>query len=89
MTIPDTDTAVDACFAVVEQSIAVQRKRDGTEMSVTGAAPCDFVRNDLDTGDLNVRVDLDATQVSEPAGKWKKGRRYEGYGELVRRRCRE
>ena len=72
MTIPDSDTAADTHFAVAEQSIAVLRKRDGTEMSVTVAAPSDFVRNDLDTVDMNVEVDLDATQVSELVGKnWK------------------
>ena len=37
------------------------------------AAPSDFARNDLDTEDMNVEVDLDVTQVAEPAGKkWKK-----------------
>ena len=67
---------------MAEQSIAVPRKRDGTEMSVTGAA--------LKGRSVNEEVNLNATQVSEPAGqKLKKGRRYEGYDELVCGRCRK
>ena len=38
-------------------------------MFVTGAVPSDLVRIDLDTGDMNVDVDLDATQVWELAGE--------------------
>ena len=38
VTIHDTDIAADTFFAVAGQSIAVLGKRDGTEMSVTGAA---------------------------------------------------
>ena len=38
-------------------------------MPVTGTAPSDLDRNDLDTGDMNVEVDLDATQVAAPSGK--------------------
>ena len=48
VTVPDTDTASDNHFAVAEQSIAaLQRKRYGTEMSVTGAVPGTPARNDL------------------------------------------
>ena len=58
---------------MAEQSIAVLRKRDGTEMSVTGAASCAHVRDDLGIFDMNVEVDLDETQAGvEPAGKKRK-----------------
>ena len=39
VTILDTGTAADS-FAVAEESIAVLRKRDGTEMSEVVVAPC-------------------------------------------------
>ena len=72
MKITDTDTATDTYFAVPEQSIAVLRKRHGTEMCVAGAVPSDLVRNDLDTGHMNVEMDLDATQISGPTRKYGK-----------------
>ena len=76
VTIPDTDTVLDSAYEKASGSLAAllqPRKRDGTEMSVSGVAPSDLVRSNLDTVDMSVEVDLDATQVAEPAGKkWKK-----------------
>ena len=90
VTIPDTDTTTDTCFAVAEQSVDVLRKRHGAEMRVAGAVPSDLVRNDLETGYMNVEVNLDATQMSGPPRK--NGQNHDvtkGYDELVCGRCRK
>ena len=72
VTIPDTGTAVDTFFAIAEESIAILRKRDGTQMSEVAVAPCTPTRSEPSASEMNVEVGLDETQVFEPAGKkWK------------------
>ena len=68
MTIPDA-TAADALFAVAEESVAILRKRDGTEMTEVFVARCNPTWSEPNENAMIVAVGLEETQVREPAGE--------------------